>query len=99
MSNDISTPEGKDPVLWSIARRRAGFRRHLTTYLIINGFLWAIWYVTTGRYEDNSQVTPWPIWSTLGWGIGLAFHYSNAFIFPNSTATEREYDQLKKNQL
>jgi hypothetical protein len=65
------TPEGKDPQLWAIARRRASFKTHLTTYVIINIFLWAICFFTDG---DRNGL-PWPVWSTLGWGIGLAFHY------------------------
>ena len=99
MSNDALTPSGKDPVLWSLARRRASFHRHLTTYLIINGFLWATWYFTGERTIAGNDMTPWPLWSSLGWGIGLAFHYANTYIFPNSTAIEREYNQLKNNQL
>ena len=98
MSNDAFIPQGKDPELWSIAQRRAGFRRHLTSYLIVNLFLWSIWYVTIGRFNDFENRTPWPIWSTLGWGVGLAFHYANAYIFPGSGATEREYNKLKNNQ-
>ncbi len=64
-------PEGKDPQLWDIAKRRASFKTHLATYVIINVFLWAIWFFTDGdRYGSN---LPWPVWSTLGWGIGLVF--------------------------
>ena len=40
MSNYQPTPEGKDPVLWEIARKRASFKTHALTYIIINIFLW-----------------------------------------------------------
>jgi len=99
MSNIQQVPEGKDPELWEIAQKRAGFKSHALTYVIINGFLWAVWYFTshpkTFDFENN---TPWPIWSTIGWGIGLAFHYARAYVFPRSNATEREYEKLKKQQ-
>ncbi|MBC7936981.1 MAG: 2TM domain-containing protein [Rhizobacter sp.] len=98
-------PEGKDPELWDTAQKRAGFKRHLTTYVIINAFLWGIWYFTGNQYNGldiNKWSTagkyPWPIWSTLGWGIGLSFHYAGAYIFPKSNSVEQEYEKLKNKQ-
>ena len=94
-----STPEGKDEALWEIAKRRAGFKSHLTSYLIVNAFLWAIWYFTQHSYtDDEGYMFPWPMWPTLGWGIGLAFHFADAYIFPKSNAVEREYQKLKNKQ-
>jgi Domain of unknown function (DUF1707)/2TM domain len=37
------------------------------TYLAVMALLWLIWLVTGAGY-------PWPIWPTLGWGIGVAGH-------------------------
>src|SRR5690349_1707888 len=34
--------EEKDEKLWRIAKKRAEFKKHLYTYIIINAFLWAI---------------------------------------------------------
>lgn len=48
--------------LWETARRRAGFKKSLTSYLLVNTFLIGIWYFTTG---GNSQHF-WPIWPILG---------------------------------
>ena len=98
MSNCNPVPEGKDPILWAIARRRAGFRHHAITYVIVNLFLWAIWYLTGGRFDNFEQQYPWPIWSTLGWGIGLAFQYASAYVFHNENAVEQQYNKLKNNQ-
>lgn len=99
MSNYKSVPEGKDPELWEIAQKRAGFKNHATTYVIVNAFLWAIWYFTgdhiTGNIWNNY---PWPIWTTVGWGIGLAFHFAGAYVFPKVNSTEREYQKLKNKQ-
>lgn len=47
-------------------KRRAQFRQHLSSYLVVNGLLVAIWAVTGRGYF-------WPIWPILGWGVGLAF--------------------------
>ena len=82
------TPEGKDPELWEIAQRRAAFKKHLISYLIVNAFLWGIWLFTGNQHNGidilqwNFSHYPWPIWTSLGWGIGLAFHFAGAYIFP-----------------
>jgi hypothetical protein len=100
---DQPAPEGKDPALWEIARKRASFKTHAITYVIINAFLWGIWYVSGTRHgiqvEDwEGHRFPWPIWTTLGWGIGLAFHFAGAYIFPRSNSVEKEYEKLKNQQ-
>ena len=91
-------PEGKDPVLWETAQKRASFKSHLLTYVIVNAFLWGIWYFTGHQREItidnwNSRHYPWPIWSTLGWGVGLAFHFAGAYIFPKANSVERDPGQ------
>lgn len=87
--------EERDENLWRIAKKRAGFKKQLATYIIINGFLWALWWFTAGREELNYGGAPWPIWSTLGWGIGLAFSYYNAYHSDSLTDTMKEYQKLK----
>ena len=85
-------PEGKDPVLWEIAQRRASFKSHALSYVIVNSFLWGLWFFNE---KDYGTGYPWPIWSTLGWGIGLSFHFAGAYIFPKANSVEREYEKLK----
>jgi hypothetical protein len=91
-----NTPADRDPKLWEIARKRASFKKNLITYLIVNAFLWALWYFTQGRKHYDGW--PWPIWPMLGWGIGLLFHFFGAYVYPSENSTEKEYDRLKKNQ-
>lgn len=65
MSINKDVPEGKDPQLWRIARERAGFKSHFYSYLIINIFLWVVWYFRHGNnYQWNG--IPWPLWVTIG---------------------------------
>jgi 2TM domain len=106
MSNyQQQAPEGKDPVLWEIAQKRASFKNHAITYVIVNAFLWGIWFFTGNQHrgieinEWNTRHYPWPIWSTLGWGIGLAFHFAGAYIFPKANSVEKEYEKLKNKDL
>ncbi len=84
-----------DEELWRLAKKRAAFRRHLISYFIINAFLWAIWWLTIGRYGDRRGI-PWPVWVMLGWGIALAFSYFNAYGDSKKRMIEKEYDRLKK---
>jgi hypothetical protein len=37
------------------------------------------------------------LWITLGWGLGIAFQYRDAYITPNSNSVQKEYDKLKNN--
>ncbi|MBN8834179.1 MAG: hypothetical protein ABS68_02350 [Niastella sp. SCN 39-18] len=90
-------PEGKDPYLWEVAQKRASFKSHLVTYILVNAFLWAIWYFGSHQpFHDWDNSFPWPIWPTLGWGIGLAFHFAGAYIFPEANSVEKEYEKLSK---
>ncbi len=58
-------------VMW-IDKKRRGFKEHLISYLIINGFLCGINFFTLGYVS-------WAIFSILGWGIGLAFDYYESY--------------------
>jgi hypothetical protein len=104
MSHYQPAPEGKDPVLWEIAQKRGSFKTHAVTYIIVNAFLWGIWFLTSSNHVDfniyniRHSYIPWPLWSTVGWGIGLAFHFAGAYIFPQANSVEREYEKLKKNK-
>lgn len=86
----------RDKQLWRIAKKRAGFKRHLASYIIVNGFLWAVWWFTKGHGEDDANDGMWPIWCTLGWGIGLAFSYYSAYHDNRDEDTMREYQKLKE---
>ena len=90
-------PEGKDPHLWQLAHRRASFKTHLATYIVVNLFLWALWYFTRGRYDYDygNSLLPWPVWPMAGWGIGLTFHFIGAYVSTGFNTTEREYEKLK----
>ena len=89
----------RDEQLWQQAKKRAGFQRSLVAYILVNALLWAIWWITLGRNGNNSDL-PWPIWSSLGWGVGLLFQYLNAYGGSKTDLVEKEYQKLKnKNQI
>ncbi|HMF73541.1 MAG TPA: 2TM domain-containing protein [Flavitalea sp.] len=88
------TPQGRDPKLWEIAKRRASFRYHFATYLVVISAIWIFWSFASGEYNSY----PWPIWPTMGWGIGLLFHFLGAFVFPHENSVEREYEKMIRNR-
>ena len=90
----------RDQRLWQIAKARTRFQGHLVTYLVINAGLWLLWAVTTWPLGHHSHSElPWPIWSTVFWGIGLVAQgmaaYSN---FNRGERTQREYERLLNQQ-
>ena len=89
-------PPDKDPQLWYIAQKRASFKYHFATYIVINLFFWVIWYFN-GQHRSH-EGWPWPVWAMIGWGIGLFFHWLGAYVMPKDNAAEREYEKLKQQQ-
>ncbi|MFC4262625.1 2TM domain-containing protein [Ferruginibacter yonginensis] len=98
--NNLQQPiNEKDEALWRLAKKRIKFKRSVLSYIIVNAFLWALWFY--GNESDTpmrgSFNWPWPLWVSIGWGIGLAFQFSEAYMFPKSNAIEKEYEKLKNN--
>jgi len=82
----------KDDILWKKAEARVGFKKHLTTYVLVNIFIWIIWYFTTAPYYDGF---PWAAYVTLGWGIGIVANYIQVYVNDGVDAVEKEYEKLK----
>jgi len=82
---------------------KKGFFIHLTVYLAVNSFLWVIWLVTMGGSLAGSAGThvwqTWPLFPTLGWGIGLVMHFFSVFAFQGNweeNEVEKEVARIKK---
>jgi 2TM domain len=91
--------ENKDPGLWKIAQKRAGFKYHLLIYSIVNIFFWVLWYTThrNNVSPGETRLLPWPLWPMFGWGIGVFFNYLSTYTSANRLA-EREYQKLTNKQ-
>jgi len=68
-------------------RQRIEFYWHLASYVIVNGFLIAIYLFSSVAIEGLYY--PWFIWPMMAWGVGLLFHYLSVFVFSST------YDQQK----
>jgi hypothetical protein len=69
-----------DEQVTKMAKARVGFKVHLMVYVLVNLFLMAIWMVSGGmgwmhdRAAAGDPSSYWPMWTHLGWGLGLAIH-------------------------
>ncbi len=85
--------------LWMKAKRRAGFKKHLATYVLVNIMMWVIWAFTAGeKWINDIGGLPWPAYSTIFWGIGVVMNYLNVFVFYRNSLAEKEYLKLLKEE-
>jgi hypothetical protein len=90
----LNTPT-RNPELWQQAKSRARFKTNLFSYLSINAMLWVIWALT----DHGTERIPWPVWSTVFWGIGVAMQGFRAYGGWNQRGmAEREYERLTRQQ-
>jgi hypothetical protein len=71
-----STPNTAREDALNRLKAKREFTASLVSYVIVNAFLWILWAITKG---DGGGSPPWPIWVSVGWGIGLAFQAWNAY--------------------
>jgi hypothetical protein len=64
-------------------KQRNEFYTHLVSFVAVNLMLWGIWLVTGASF-------PWPMFVTLGWGIGLFAHASQIYQNSASVSARRE---------
>jgi hypothetical protein len=85
----VRTTHGVEEALRALASQRlaerAAFRNHLVAYLLVNGVLAAMWFVT------SSGGPFWPILLIVGWGIGLLCRGVEAYRRPY---TEDQIEQV-----
>jgi hypothetical protein len=87
----------REKEIWKQARNRVKFKQQLVIYLIVNLILWITWLLTM-RFdsEENTGYTiPWPVFPTIGWGIGILMQYFYAYKYNQYNAIEKEFEKLK----
>jgi hypothetical protein len=98
-SPDAATPvPAADTELRDLAfrrlKKRQDFRAHVVVYIVVNAFLWALWAILS---LTNGWTFPWPIFPTLGWGIGVALNAWDVYGRRDITAADvdREIKRLR----
>lgn len=86
-----------DPVIYKKAKKRVGFKTHITIYVLMNILFWLLWLFISYGTNDKFPL-PWPLLPTIGWGVGVVFHYLYAFKW-NANLIEKEYEKLIKKEL
>ena len=82
-------------------RRKRELRMHIVAFLVVLGALWVVWAVMAVQLD---VWFPWPVFPTVGWGIGLALHAWSVYGPPPRPMTEESaligctWPQLAKQQ-
>lgn len=92
----VATPL-TDQQITKMAKARVAFKMHLLVYVCVNLFLAAIWYVSNGMswVNDGDDSMYWPIWTHLGWGLGLAIHGFTTY-GPGNNMLAREEEKIRQ---
>ncbi len=53
---------------------REAFSAHLLIFIAVNRLLWGLWAVS-----GANLASPWPVFATVGWGIGLVAHWWSVY--------------------
>lgn len=83
-----STPEER------AAKRAKSFTDlmwHVAAYVIVNAFLWILDFSQGGGLN-------WAYWTTIPWGVGLAFHVAAYFLDESGRESKRYRKYLAEEQ-
>ncbi len=88
-----------DEEIMNMAKKRVeakkGFFIHLGMYVVINVFLFLVWFFLAGGPGSY----PWFLWVIFGWGIGVVANAISVFMHSSSweqREIQKEVDRLKK---
>jgi hypothetical protein len=65
------TPDARREQAVRSVKKRRDFQTHLVSYVVVNLVVWGIWTVIA---VTSGADFPWPVFVTLGWGIGIAMN-------------------------
>lgn len=94
----FSPTSARDQRLWQIAKARTKFQGHLLVYAFVNAGLWLLWALLPQPHSHHIEL-PWPIWTSVFWGVGLVLQGLAAYSHLNrGQRTQREYERLLSQQ-
>jgi 2TM domain len=89
-----TTPEELREQALRRLKKQRDFKAHALVYVLVNLVVWGIWAVVA---VNSHSWWPWPIFVTLGWGIGLVMNAWDAYVRKPITENElqREIEHLE----
>jgi len=90
------TPE-EEAKLARMASRRTGFKKHFAIFILVNAFLWVVWYFLFRDSEDNTFLMA-ILFVFLVWLLGIILHYMITYKWTKSYK-DKELNSLKKMRL
>ncbi len=90
------TPE-EEAKLAKMASRRTGFKKHFAIFILVNAFLWVVWYFLFRDSEDNTFLMA-ILFVFLVWLLGIILHYMITYKWTKSYK-DKELNSLKKMRL
>ena len=95
---DISeiTPE-EEARLAKMASRRTGFKKHIAVFILLNAFLWVVWYFLFKDSEEKTFLMA-ILFVLIVWLLVVIFHYLIVYKWTKSHK-EKELTSLKKKRL
>jgi thiol:disulfide interchange protein len=70
------TPQNQNTGIGLINYKK-GFKIHFLFFLLGIPAIWIIWSLTDRTY-------PWALWQTIGWSVGILFHFLGVYVFKKS---------------
>jgi 2TM domain len=96
MNATVNAPLSPDEIE-RLARKRAGAKLgwyiHATVYVVIN----AVWWLIAAGNGISSR--GWPIYPTLGWGLGLVLHGASIWLFGSGSDIRERLIQKERERL
>ena len=92
-----TSPEGLREQAVRRLKKRRDLQTHAFAYATINVLVWGVWAIIGAT---SHSWFPWPLWVTLGWGIGLAFNAWDVYFRHPITEEEirRELTRLQRHR-
>jgi 2TM domain len=93
-----TTDEGLREQAMRRVKKRRDLHTHAFVYLTVNVLVWGVWLIIA---DASDSWFPWPLWLTLGWGIGLIFNAWDVYVRRPITETDvqREVERLRHQHL
>ena len=89
-----TSPEGLREQALRRVKKRRDLHTHAFAYVTVNVLIWGVWAIIGATAHTWF---PWPLWVTLGWGIGLAFNAWDVYFRRPISEAElgREMERLR----